>query len=618
MQFKNIAIIAHVDHGKTTLVDAMLKQTHTFRDNQKEMTETLIMDSGELEREKGITILAKNTAVMYKGIKINIIDTPGHADFGGEVERTLNMASGALLLVDAAEGPLPQTKFVLKKAIEQNLKIIVLINKIDRRDARVEEVLRDIESLFLELAQTDEHLQFTTLYGVGRDGKVFYNLPEKYTLDTPGDLTPLFETIIKEVPDSDINEDKPFQMLISTLDYDNFVGKIAIGKVTQGKLKIGQNVSLVDENKVLGTYKVQKLYTSVGLTKKEVQEVISGDIIGIAGISDLNIGLTVTNPSNPISLPKIHVEDPTIKITIGPNTSPLSGREGKLVSSNQIKDRLLKEKETNLGLKIEQDAASSNFVVAGRGELHLSILLEKMRREGFEMEVSKPQVIYKTIDGKVQEPYEEVTIDVPAVYVGIITEELAKRKAQMQNMHPLSGITRFTYKISSQNLLGIRNSLLTKTKGTAIINTYFLGYFEKGPKLEETRRGALVATENGKSLGYGLEPAQQRGSLFIDPGEDVYEGMVVGVSSRNEDIDVNVCKGKKLNNIHSETSDIAVQLVPPVKLSLEQALDFIADDELLEITPKNLRIRKKYLALVKRRVLARKEEQSNRAAFAEK
>lgn len=609
MQFKNIAIIAHVDHGKTTLVDAMLKQTHTFRENQKEMSEILIMDSDELEREKGITILAKNTAVFYKDIKINIIDTPGHADFGGEVERTLNMASGALLLVDAAEGPLPQTKFVLKKAIEQKLKIIVLINKIDRKDARVKEVLNDIENLFLELAQTEEHLQFTTLYGVGRDGKVFYDLPINYSPETPGDLVPLFETIIKEIPDSDINENKPFQMLISTLDYDSFVGKIAIGKVTQGKLSLTQNVSLVDENIVIGTYKVQKLYTSVGITKQEVNEVISGDIVGIAGISGLNIGLTVTDPENPISLPKIHVEDPTIKITIGPNTSPLSGKDGKFVSSNQIKDRLLKEKETNLGLKIENDQVSSNFVVAGRGELHLAILLEKMRREGYEMEVSKPQVIFK---GNT-EPYEEVTIDVPSEFVGVITEDLAKRKAQLLNMHPILNNTRFVYRISSQNLLGIRNSLLTKTKGTVIINTYFLGYFEKGEKLDTSRGGALVATESGKSLSYGLETAQNRGQLFIGPGEDIYEGMVIGISSKTEDIDINVCKGKKLNNIHSETSDIAIQLVPPIKLSLEQALDFIADDELLEITPKILRIRKKELASVRRRVLARKEEQAERA-----
>lgn len=609
MQFKNIAIIAHVDHGKTTLVDAMLKQTHTFRDNQKEMTETLIMDSGELEREKGITILAKNTAVMYKDFKINIIDTPGHADFGGEVERTLNMASGALLLVDAAEGPLPQTKFVLKKAIETGLKPIVVINKIDRKDARVAQVLRDIETLFLELAQTDEHLQFTTLYAVGRDGKVFYDLPQNYTTDIPGDLTPLFETILKEIPNSDINEDKPFQMLISTLDYDNFVGKIAIGKVTQGKLKIGQNVSLVDENKTLGTYKVQKLYTSVGITKQEVFEVISGDIIGIAGISDLNIGLTVTDPSNPVSLPKIHVEDPTIKITIGPNTSPLSGKEGKFISSNQIKDRLLKEKETNLGLRIEQDPSSSNFIVSGRGELHLSVLLEKMRREGFEMEVSKPQVIYK---GNT-EPYEEITIDVPSEYIGIITEEMAKRKAQMINMQNLSGITRFTFKISSQNLLGIRNSLLTRSKGTAILNTYFLGYFEKGPKVENKRAGTLVAVETGKSLSFGLGNSQERGQLFIGPGEDVYEGMVVGLGNRDMDIDVNVCKAKKQTNVRSETADIAIQLIPPQRLSLEQALDFIADDELLEITPKNLRIRKKELNQVRRRVLARKDEQSQRA-----
>jgi GTP-binding protein len=606
MNIRNLAIIAHVDHGKTTLVDGLLKQTHTFRDNQKEMGETLIMDSNELEREKGITILAKNTAVFYKGVKINIIDTPGHADFGGEVERTINMADGALLLVDAAEGPLPQTKFVLKKALERKLKIILLINKIDRKDARPMQALHQVESLFLELAHDDAALHFKTLFSVGRDGKAFYKLPDTYSSDLPGDLTPIFETIVSELPNAAKDEEKPFQMLVSTLDYDNYVGKLCIGKVSQGKLAKGQKVTVVNEDKVLGTYTVQKLFTSNGLKKDEVNEVTSGDIIAIAGIPELTIGQTVTDPRSPISLPNIAVEEPTLKVTIGPNTSPFSGRDGKFVTSAQIKTRLLKEKETNLGLKIDE-GDGSDFIVAGRGELHLAVLIETMRREGFEMQISKPQVIYKNIDGVESEPYEEVTIDVDQKYVGTITEEMAKRRADLQDMKTEANAnTRFVYKISSQHLLGIRNTLLTKTRGTATLNTYFLGYFPKGLRMEYKRNGALVAIKSGISLSHGLENAQERGVLFVDPGIDVYEGMVVGVSSREFDIEVNVCKGKKLTNVRSN-AEIAVSLTPPVILSLEQALDFIAEDELLEVTPKNLRIRKRHLSTTSRRVMERKE-----------
>lgn len=608
MPIRNIAIIAHVDHGKTTLVDAMLKQTHTFRDNQKEMGETLIMDSNDLEREKGITILSKNTSVFYKDIKINIIDTPGHADFGGEVERVLNMASGALLLVDAAEGPLPQTKFVLKKALEAHLKLIVLINKIDRKDARVKDVVREIENLFLELAHHDSHLHFITLYGVGRDGKVFQSLPDHYSPDTIGDLTPLFETIIAELPDASRKvSEKPFQMLISTLDFDNYVGKICIGKVSQGSLKKGDAIALVDDNKIMGTYKAVKLFTSVGLQRKEVEEVSTGDIAALAGIAQLTIGQTVTDPQNPISLPTIKIDDPTLKITISPNTSPFSGREGTLCNSAKIKERLLREKETNLGLDIQQDPTSANFTVSGRGELHLAVLIETMRREGYELEVSKPQVIYKEIDGVVCEPFEEVTVDVATEFVGVITEELSKRKAQMQNMTVIGDkTTRFVYKVSTQNLLGLRNSLLTRTKGTAILNTYFLGYFPKQPKMKQSRNGALIAFATGTALSFGLENAQQRGSLFIGPGTRVYEGMIVGVASRDKDIEVNVCKAKKMTNVRSETADIAIALTPPVRLDLEQALDFIQDDELLEVTPKNIRLRKRYLLAVKRKVMERR------------
>jgi len=607
MEIRNIAIIAHVDHGKTTLVDAMLKQTHTFRDNQKEMDESLIMDSNDLEKEKGITILAKNTSVFYHDTKINIIDTPGHADFGGEVERVLNMASGAILLVDAVEGPLPQTKFVLKKALEQKMKVILLINKIDKRDARVSEVMHEVENLFLELASDDDSLHFTTLYAVGRDGKAFLTLPEQYSSDMPGDLAPLFETLLKEIPNAAVTDEKPFQMLISTLDYDNHVGKLCIGKVSNGVLEKGQNVALVDDQKVLGTFRVQKLYTSMGLQRLEVEKVTSGDIVAVAGIPQLTIGQTITDPTHPESLPTITIEEPTIKVTIGPNTSPFLGKEGKFCSSNQIKDRLIKEKEINLGLRIEQDENSSNFVVAGRGELHLSVLIENMRREGFEVEVSKPQVLYKTLDGVLSEPFEEVTIDVSSEFIGAITEEMSKRKAQLDSMtSERNDTTRFIYKISSQNLLGARNMLLTKTKGTIIMNTYSLGYFPKTSKMESIRNGVLISSESGTTLSFGLANAQERGTMFIGPGIPVYEGMIVGIASREHDIEINVCRAKQLTNNRSSGEGVAIQLTPPTEMSLEQALDFINDDELLEVTPKNVRMRKRYLSATQRRIMERK------------
>lgn len=609
MEIRNVAIIAHVDHGKTTLVDAILKQTHTFRDNQKEMSETLLMDSNDLEREKGITILSKNTSVFYNNTKINIIDTPGHADFGGEVERVMNMASGAILLVDAAEGPLPQTKFVLKKALEAHLKIILIINKIDKKDARPEEILNDVENLFLELADHAGHLDFKVLYAVGRDGAAFSKLPgDKYETNPKNNLSPLFETIISEVPNSAINEDKPFQMMISTLDYNNFVGKLGIGKVNQGRLKLDESVALVENNKILGTFFVPKMYVSEGLGRKEVNEISSGDIVAIAGINKLNIGQTVTDPKFPNSLPNITIEEPTIKITIGPNSSPFSAKEGKLCSSKQIKERLMKEKEINLGLRISEDPNSSNFIVAGRGELHLAILIETMRREGFELQISKPQVIYKIIDGVECEPYEEITIDVDTRFVGVITEEFANRKAQMINMTSInSATTRFVYKVTSRNLLGVRNSLLTKTRGTSVISSYFLGYFPKGEIMEIVRNGVLIAFSTGTALSYGLENAQSRGTLFVGAGTLVYEGMVVGLSNRDKDMEVNVCKGKKLTNVRNETAEIAIALTPPTILTLEQALDFIADDELLEITPLSVRIRKKYLSNTQRKVMERKD-----------
>ncbi len=607
MEIRNIAIIAHVDHGKTTLVDAMLKQTHTFRDNQKEMGETLIMDSNDLEREKGITILAKNTAVFYKDTKVNIIDTPGHADFGGEVERTINMASGAILLVDAAEGPLPQTKFVLKKALQSHLKIILIINKIDKKDARPKEILNEVESLFLELAEHEKHLHFTTLYAVGRDGKVFSELPSSYSPALPGDLSPLFETVLKQIPNVAKDEDKPFQMLISTLDWDNYVGRLCIGKITQGTLNKNESISLVEEGKVIGSYKAQKLYTYEGLQKKEVDQVTAGDVVAIAGIAELNIGQTVTDPSNPVSLPSIKVEEPTIKITIGPNTSPFAGREGKFGTSRQIKERLLKEKQTNLGLKIEQDPTGANFIVSGRGELHLSVLIETMRREGFELQVSKPQVIYKKIDRVISEPYEEVTIDCDKKFMGELTEEFGKRKGEMLDMVTSGSNIRLKYKISDNNLLGIRSILMTKTRGTAIMSTYFLGYLPKGGKLDSIRNGALVAVKPGEAMTYGLVNAQDRGILFVGPREQIYEGMVVGVGTREFDVEINVCKEKKLTNNRSAGEGTSIPLTPATVMSLEQCLDFITEDEYLEVTPLNLRIRKKILSLTQRRVFNRQE-----------
>ncbi|MFA9289409.1 MAG: translational GTPase TypA [Weeksellaceae bacterium] len=607
MNIRNIAIIAHVDHGKTTLVDTILKQSDVFRENQREMQQDLLMDSNDLEREKGITILAKNTSIFFGADKINIIDTPGHADFGSEVERILNMASGALLLVDAAEGPLPQTRFVLKKALEAKLKITLLINKIDKKDARPLEVKHEVESLFLELADDEDALHFQTLYGVGRDGKFYLELPEQYTTDLPGDLKPLLQTIVDTVPNSSVDLDKPFQMLISTLDHDSYVGRICIGKITRGVLKKGMKISLVSDGKVIGNYSATKLFTSMGLKRQEVDEIVSGDIAALAGIPELTIGQTVTDPSTPEDLPPIHVEDPTIKIRIGPNTSPFAGREGTFVTSRQISERLYHELETNLGLHIEDDPETTGFVVSGRGELHLSILIETMRREGFELEVSKPQVIFKEIEGVKSEPFEEITIDVHKDYMGAITDEIGKRKGKLINMTTYgdNGL-RLIYKISSRNLIGIRSTLMTNTRGTAIMNTYLLGYEPIGTTMDQVRNGALIASQAGETLSYGLARAQERGLLFYGSGVKVYEGMVVGLSSQEKDIEVNVCRAKQLTNNRSSGEGVKVILEPPTVLSLEQYLDIIADDEYLEVTPISLRLRKQFLNEAQRKNAQRK------------
>jgi len=606
MDIKNIAIIAHVDHGKTTLVDGLLKQSHLFRDNQKEMQQKLLMDSNDLEREKGITILSKNTSIQFKGNKINIIDTPGHADFGSEVERVLNMASVALLLVDSAEGPLPQTRFVLKKALDAGLKIILFINKIDKKDARPIEVKREVENLFLELAEHEDVLNFTTLYGVGRDGKAFLTVPEVYNSEDPGDLTPLLDIISAELPNSNVATEEPFQMLISTIDHDPYVGRLCIGKITRGTLKKGEKISLVDNGKVIGTYTATKLFTSQGLQKVEVNEIVAGDIASLAGIPNLTIGQTITNPTAPVSLPVIHVEEPTIRISVGPNTSPFAGREGEFVTSRQIQTRLYKELETDLGLKVEDDETSIASIVSGRGELHLAMLVESMRREGFEFEISKPQVIYKKVDGVICEPYEELTIDIPKDYMGVVTEEIGKRKGKLINMTTQQGNQlRLVYKISSRNLIGIRSNLMTNTRGTAILNTYLIGYEPLGTSMESVRNGALISTQSGDTLSYGLANAQVQGVLFYGPGTKVYEGMVVGISSQERDLEVNVCRAKKLTNNRSSGEGVKIQLEPPTELSLEQYLDLIGDDELLEITPKGIRLRKMKLSIAARRVAKR-------------
>ena len=597
---RNIAIIAHVDHGKTTLVDGMLKQTHTFRDNEAEMSQTTIMDSNAQERERGITILAKNTAVYYKDVKINIIDTPGHADFGGEVERVLGMADAALLVVDAAEGPLPQTKFVLKKALGLGLKIILVINKIDKRDARPEEVLHETEELFIKLATHDDHLSFPVIYAVGRDGVAGLESDQMAP-----DLSPLFDLILREVPNAVSSDEAPLKLQIANLDYDPHLGKIGIGRIRQGQIKVGQTVSLLDPDKKYGTYKIEKLYTSIGVKREEVTEAPCGDIVSIAGIDILQIGLTIGNSqAEPAeALPLIDIEEPTLKVTIGANTSPLAGRDGKLVTGRQVGERLLREKQINLGLRI-YPADGGAYTVVGRGELHLAVLMENMRREGYEIQVSKPEVIIKND----QEPFEEVTIDVPDEYLGAVTTEMGRRKATMMDMEADGrGSTRLIFEISQKNMMGARNILLTNSKGTVLFNTMSLGYRPLGSGLEQLRNGVLVSNDAGKSMAYSLENAQNRGILFITPGTDVYEGMVIGLNSRDQNMDISVTRGQAKTNVRSANKDMKIALTAPVIMSIEQALDFIEDDELIEITPHNLRLRKKFLSKLDRVKASRKQ-----------
>jgi len=586
---RNVAIIAHVDHGKTTLVDGLLKQGKVFRENQQ--VGELIMDTNELERERGITILAKNTAVTYRGVKINIIDTPGHADFGGEVERVLNMADGCLLLVDAAEGPMPQTRFVLKKAFELGLKPILVINKVDRKDARPEQVLSWTQDLFLELATRDDQLDFPVLYTIAREGIARYHLD-----DTNTDLVPLFETILNTVPAPIVDEHGPFQLLVTALDYDDYKGKYAIGRITRGTVRPNMPVMRITRDGEQTRGRIVLVYTHHNLGRLEVPEASAGDIVALTGIADANISDTLTDVDAPEALPSIAIDAPTLKMTFGVNTSPFAGREGKWSTSRQLRSRLYRELETNVSLRVEDGTSPDEFIVSGRGELHLSILIETMRREGYELQVSRPEVITHDVDGKVVEPVERLVIDTREQYIGAISENLAVRKARMENMvNDGSGNVRLEYNIPTRGLIGFRNAFLTLTQGNGAMASLLVGFEPWMGPIGTDRNGALIASETGVAVTYGLNNAQQRGATFVDPGTPVYAGMIVGLNQRPADLAVNVCKEKKMTNVRSSTSDIAVRLTPTVKLSLEQSLDFINGDELVEVTPQTIRLRKRLL-----------------------
>lgn len=597
-KIRNIAIIAHVDHGKTTLLDGLLKQSHTFRDNAQEMGETLIMDSGDQERERGITITAKTTAITYDGYKINIIDTPGHADFSGEVERTLQMADGVLLIVDAAEGPMPQTKFVLSKALELGLKPLVIINKIDKPARRIEEVKDEIANLFLELATTDDQLDYPIYYAVGRNGKAWSNMP--VNPEEEADLTPIFKAIIADIPAPKADTNGPFRMQITSLQYDSFLGKYAIGRIERGVAKTGMTVSLIDNTGKISPVRIDKLFTYQGLNRQEIKEDVAGDIIAVTGVSNAKIGDTITDPIDPSPLPQIEIEKPTISIYLGPNTSPFKGREGEFSTSRQIADRLKRELETNVSLQVEPSGIG--FKVSGRGELHLSVLIEAMRREGYEFEVGRPQVVLREENGQKLEPIEELLIEVNPEFLGNVSMELGTRHAELINQTiTAQGQIRLTYRITSRALIGLHNILLTATKGTVVMSSLPAGYQPLGAALSGLRNGVLIAAENGISTAYALANAEARGELYIGPGVEVYAGEIVGLNKRKEDLEINVCKGKQLTNMRSKTSDGAIQLTPYTQMSLEQCLDFIEDDELLEVTPEHLRLRKAELDPIKRK-----------------
>ena len=588
---RNVAIIAHVDHGKTTLVDGLLKQSNTFRSNQAEMQQELIMDSGDQERERGITITAKITAVQYNDYRINIIDTPGHADFSGEVERTLNMADGCLLIVDAQEGPMPQTKFVLKKALAAGLKPIVVINKIDKPSSRIAEVEDEVANLFLELAIHEDQLHYPIYYAIGREGKSWDTMPSDTSSDA--DLTPIFEAITHEIPAPRVEPDKPFQMLVTALAWDSYQGKYAIGRVTRGKLKSRDFVALLHEDKTTRV-QVDKLYLYQGLSRTEATDVIAGDIVSITGVADARIGDTLADPNQPEALPTIEIEPPTLQMSLGPNTSPFKGQEGEFTTSRQIGDRLKRELETNVSLRVKEEGIG--FLVSGRGELHLSVLIESMRREGYEFEVGRPQVVTHEEDGVTVEPIEEVTIEVPAEFVGTVQAEVGQRRANLvEQIATSKGVTQLIYTMPTRALLGLRNVLMTNTKGTVVLHSLMCGYEPLGAPLPRLRNGVLIAWETGVATPYALQTAEERGECFVGPGSKVYAGQIIGLNTRTDDMEINVVKEKHLTNMRSKSSDGAIQLTPFTNLSLEQCLDFIENDELLEVTPKNLRLRKREL-----------------------
>lgn len=596
---RNIAIIAHVDHGKTTLVDALLKQSHTFRENEKVMDR--VMDSNDLERERGITILSKNTSVIYKDHTINIVDTPGHADFGGEVERVLKMVDSVLLVVDSYEGPMPQTKFVLKKALELGHNPIVVINKIDRQDARPDVVIDEVFELFLELGATDEQCDFPIIYASAREGIAKFELT-----DDSNDMTPLFDTILEKVKAPEGDPDGPLQILVTTLDSSEYMGKLAIGKIVRGSIKKNMNVAMMFKDGTMKKKQVSSLFLSEGLKKVEATEARLGDIVSIAGLSEISIGDTIADAQTPEALPFMHIDEPTLSMNFMVNDSPFAGREGDFVTSRHIRDRLFKEIQTNVSMRVNE-LTPDCFEVSGRGELHLSILIETMRREGYELQVSKPTVIYQEIDGRKMEPMEYLTIDVPEDYVGAVMEKLGPRKAEMVNMtSAINGYTRIEFDIPARGLIGFRSELMTDTRGNGIMNHVFKGYGPFKGEINERSRGSLVVFEDGVAITYGLYNAQERGRLFIGPGVEVYSGMICGECSRAEDIEVNVCKKKHLSNTRSSGTDEALKLTTPPEMSLENCLEFIKNDELVEVTPKNIRMRKKILDSTERKRAQRK------------
>jgi len=595
---RNIAIIAHVDHGKTTLVDGLLKQSQTFRDNQAEMSQELIMDSGDQERERGITITAKTTAVQHNEYRINIIDTPGHADFSGEVERTLNMADGCLLIVDAQEGPMPQTKFVLQKALASGLKPIVVINKIDKVGSRIKDVENELADLFLELAIHEDQLHYPVYFAIGRAGKAWAEMPPDP--EAEGDLSVLFDAIIADVPAPSVELDGPFQMLVTALRWDSYKGKYAIGRVNRGSVKPGDSVVLCKKDGTQAKATIDHVFISHGITIAETPTAIAGDIVQLTGVGDAQIGETVADSTNPEALPILEVEAPTLKIYLGPNTSPVKGTEGDFTTSRQIGDRLNKELETNVGLELE--TSDVGFLVSGRGELHLSVLIETLRREGFEFEVGRPQVVTKIEDGKTMEPIEELIVEVPADFVGAVQMELGTRRAMLKEQFISSkGVTKLVYELPTRSILGLRNVLMTNTKGAAVLNSLMVGYQPQGQALQQLRNGALVSWVAGSTTAYSLQKVEERGTCFVGPGVKVYAGQIIGLNNRSEDMDINVCKGKQLTNMRTSSSDGVVQLMPPTIFSLEECIDFIEDDELLEVTPVALRLRKRELDPNKRK-----------------